>query len=474
VLDCSLGADRPAELPWAALGAPARDQFTAGLPLLVGDARTDPATAGAFEDAIRPLRWRSLAVVPLGGGGEALWLAARLPRSWSAADGRLLRSAADLLALAWESGRTMAALRRAQRSRDEYLAMLAHELRGPMAPMRTDLSMLAAHIDPLTEAERLRGRVERQLAQLARLTDGLLDIARLTQGKVTLRRAAVDLRRVVEAAVEGCRSALAGRRQELALRLPDDPVVVDGDAARLEQVVANLLANASKYTPEGGHAWVALGAADGEAVLAVRDDGIGLTREFLPHVFEPFTQSERGADRAAGGLGLGLALVRRIVELHGGRVLAESPGAGRGATFTVRLPLRRNGEAADDEGAAAGPAPAAPLRVLVVDDSRDTRESLAEWLRLQGHEAVTAAHADEARALARETRPDVALLDLGLPGIDGFELARLLRADLGAIRLIATSGYGQSEALEQSRQAGFDLHLVKPLDLRALREALSA
>ena len=473
-IDCEPGMERPGDLPWSALDAPARDRFATGLPVLVGDARTDPATAEAFDETFRPLRWRSLAVVPLGNGGDALWLAARLPRTWGAADGRLLRSVADLLALAWESCRTMVALRRAQRSRDEYLAMLAHELRGPMAPMRTDLSMLARQIDPLSEAERLRGRVERQLGQLARLTDGLLEVARLTQGKVRLRREAVDLRRVVEGAVEGCRSTLAERRQELAVRLPDDPVVVDGDAARLEQVVVNLLANASKYTPEGGHAWVALTAGDGEAVLAVRDDGIGITREFLPHAFEPFTQSERGADRAAGGLGLGLALVRRVSELHGGRVEADSAGTGQGATFTIRLPVRRNGEAVDDDGSGPVTALTAPLKVLVVDDSRDTRESLAEWLRLQGHEVMTAAHADEARSLARETRPDVALLDIGLPGIDGYQLARLLREDLREIRVIATSGYGQPEALERSREAGFDLHLVKPLDLRALRDALAS
>jgi len=472
-VDRSLGIERPWHLPWAALAAPARDRFSNGLPLLVGDARTDPATAETFDETFRPLRWRSLAVVPLGTGGDALWLAARLPRSWSAADGRLLRSVADLLALAWESCRTMVALRRAQRGRDEYLAMLAHELRGPMAPMRTDLSMLARQTDPLSEAERLRGRVERQLGQLARLTDGLLDVARLTQGKVKLRREAIDLRRVVEAAVEACRATLAERHQEVAVRLPDDPVVVDGDAARLEQVVVNLLANASRYTPEGGHAWVALAAGDGEAVLAVRDDGIGMTHEFLPHVFEPFTQSERGADRAAGGLGLGLALVRRIGELHGGRVEADSAGTGQGATFTIRLPLRRSGVAPGEDGAGPMPVPAAPLKVLVVDDSRDARESLAEWLRLQGHEVMTAGHADQARALAREIRPDVGLLDIGLPGVDGHQLARLLREDLGEIRLIATSGYGQPEALERSREAGFDLHLVKPLDLRALRDALS-
>lgn len=471
-LEVALDLDGPGDgLPWPALSEAGRSRVAAGLPLLIGDCRNDPVTAEMYDTGFQPLHWRSLAVLPLG-AGSALWLAGREPRAWSAVEGRVLRSAADLLALASESGRTMDELRRAQRSRDDYLAMLAHELRGPMAPMRTDLSILAEKIDPLSEAERLRSRVERQVVQLARLTDDLLDVARLTQGKVRLERAPVDLRAVVETAVEGCRPTLAERRQELVVRLPERPVTVDGDAARLEQVVAALLANASKYSPEGSHAWIALTREEGEAVLAVRDDGMGLAADFLPYAFEPFTQSERGADRAAGGLGLGLALVRRVIELHGGRVGADSEGVGHGSTFTIRLPLHRNAPAAESGGESAEQSNVGPRRVLVVDDNRDARDSLAEWLRMQGHEVVTAANAEEALEKAREHRPEVGLLDIGLPGVDGYQLAELLRAELHGIQLVATSGYGQPEALERSRHAGFDLHLVKPLDLRALADAI--
>lgn len=411
--------------------------------------------------------------------GNPLWQLAAdralaLVAIWAVAAAGLgaLRSAADFLALAAEDAQTRVELRHAQKSRDEYLAMLAHELRGPMAPMRTDLSILAGKIDPLSEAARLRGRVERQLAQLARLTDGLLDVARLTQGQVRLEPRPVDLRRVVETAVESCRPALAERRQELAVRVPERPVTVDGDAARLEQVVANLLANASKYSPEGSHAWVALTVQDGEAAIAVRDDGAGLAADFLPYAFEPFSQAERGADRAAGGLGLGLALVQRVTELHGGRVEAASEGVGHGSTFTVRLPLHRHDGSAENGADPAGNGAAARRRVLVVDDNRDARESLAEWLRMQGYEVVTAAHAQEALERAREAKPEIGLLDIGLPGLDGYQLAGLLREELGEIKLLATSGYGQPEALERSRRAGFDLHLVKPLDLRSLADAI--
>ncbi len=470
-VEVALDPPAPAALPWSALGEAGRGRLAAGLPLLVADLRADPPTAEGYPDTFQPLRWRSLAVLPLA-SGAALWLAGRRPRAWGAADARVLRSAADLLALAAEGGRTRVELRHAQKSRDEYLAMLAHELRGPMAPMRTDLSILAGRIDPLSEAERLRGRVERQLGQLARLTDGLLDVARLTQGQVRLEPRPVDLRRVVETAVESCRPALAERRQELAVRLPERPVTVDGDAARLEQVVANLLANASKYSPEGSHAWVALTVQDGEAAIAVRDDGAGLAADFLPYAFEPFSQGERGADRAAGGLGLGLALVRRVTELHGGRVEAASEGVGHGSTFTVRLPLHRHEGAAENGADPTGNGAIAPRRVLVVDDNRDARESLAEWLRMQGYEVVTAAHAQEALERAREAKPEIGLLDIGLPGLDGYQLAGLLRGELGEIKLVATSGYGQPEAIERSRRAGFDLHLVKPLDLRSLADAI--
>jgi PAS domain S-box-containing protein len=386
-----------------------------------------------------------------------------------------------------ERKRAEEALREADRRKDEFLAMLAHELRNPLAPIRTANRILqeAGPADPLFE--RNRGIIERQVEKMARLVDDLLDVSRITRGQVRLERGPADLREVVAHAVEAAHPLIEAQGHELSLCLPEAPVVIEADRLRLEQVVTNLLNNAARYTDCGGRITAELQRAGSEAVLRVRDTGRGIGPELLPHVFELFTQGERGLDRSQGGVGIGLTLVKRLVELHGGTVDAMSDGPGRGAEFIVRLPI---GTALDEEGGANRPDPhersagavcgssaamGRSRRVLVVDDNRDGADALVELLELWGYEA----HAvyDGARALeaARRLRPAVVFLDIGMPGTDGYQVARQLRGDpeLRSAALVALTGYGRSEDRERAAEAGFDLHLTKPVDPRRIRAFLS-
>jgi signal transduction histidine kinase/ActR/RegA family two-component response regulator len=370
------------------------------------------------------------------------------------------------------------ALRAEDQRKDEFLAMLAHELRNPLAPISTGAELLrqAGGADP--RIARTSAIIARQAAHMKRLVDDLLDVSRVTRGLVVLDRATLDLRGAVSAAVDQVQPTADRRGQAIDVDLGPGPLPVLGDAARLTQVVGNLLHNASKFSPAGARIHVSAHGEGDALVLRVADAGCGIGPELLPKVFDLFTQGSRDADRSQGGLGLGLALVKHLVELHGGSVRADSPGPGQGATFTVRLP-----RAAQDatrppvapQAGAQAQAKAQHLRILVVDDNRDAAESLGTLLELEGHAVTVLCDPLEALALAQRSDHDVYLLDIGLPGMDGAELARRLRALAGKqdALLVAITGYGQAADRARSSEAGFDHHLVKPVDPAALRDLLA-
>jgi PAS domain S-box-containing protein len=369
------------------------------------------------------------------------------------------------------------ALKEADRRKDEFLAMLAHELRNPLAPISNALHLARL---PGADSRQAIDLIERQVEHMVRLVDDLLDVSRITRGKIELRRERADLAAVVVRAVEGSRPLIDARRHALDLRLPDDPLPVDGDPVRLAQVVWNLLNNAAKYTPEGGRIGVAVEREGGEAVVRVRDTGMGIPADMLARVFDLFTQVDRTLDRAEGGLGIGLTLVRRLTEMHGGTVEAHSDGPGQGSEFVVRLPLAAGASLAEAPGQ-GGPAPPPGLptpgrRVLLVDDNRDSADTLAMLLRLLGHDVRTAYEGRQALAVAGAYQPDLVLLDIGLPGLNGYEVAAQLRAmpRMGRAVLVALTGYGSEEDRRQARAAGFNQHMVKPVDLDALRELLAS
>jgi signal transduction histidine kinase/ActR/RegA family two-component response regulator len=375
-------------------------------------------------------------------------------------------------------------LEEASRRKDEFLAMLSHELRNPLAPIRNAVEVIRMIVPPESKLRWAADVTDRQVRQLTRLVDELLDVARISQGKIVLKQAPVDLVTVVAQCVETHRPGIAARRLELSVSLPGQPVVVRGDATRLAQVVDNLLTNATKYTPDGGSIELSVardvGPAGDRAVLTVSDDGIGIEAELLPYVFELFEQGKRALDRTQGGLGVGLTLVQRLVLLHGGEVQATSEGAGRGARFQVRLPCLE-----EERARASGPADAAadPIlqaavgrRILVVDDNADVAETTSMLLTLSGHEVRTARDGPQALACAAEFEPEVVLLDIGLPQMDGYEVARRMRTlpqTHGAL-LIALTGYGQQADRAQGKAAGFDGHLLKPVDARALGRLIDA
>jgi PAS domain S-box-containing protein len=372
------------------------------------------------------------------------------------------------------------------RRKDEFLAMLSHELRNLLAPVLNAVSVMALGPDDRATIDWSRELIGRQVGLMTRLVDDLLDVARISKGKIALDRAPLAVSALAAAAVESSRPLIDARRHALSVRLPEEPLRVEGDATRLTQVVVNLLNNAAKYTPEGGRIALEVAAEGDRVVLAVSDNGRGIPRAMLPHVFDLYTQVEETLDQAAGGLGLGLTLVQRIVALHGGEVSAHSDGPGTGSTFRVRLPRLAAPAAPAPAGEAAPPAPerngqgrgrgAGGRRVLVVDDARDSADTLARILRMLGHEVRAVYDGPEAVAAAREFRPETVLLDLSLPAMDGFEVARRLRAEPGldGLRLVALTGYGGEADRARTRDAGFDAHLTKPVELDALRALLAA
>jgi signal transduction histidine kinase/CheY-like chemotaxis protein len=363
------------------------------------------------------------------------------------------------------------ALRQAERHKDEFLAVVAHELRNHLAPVVTSAAILGLEGVEAAAARQARETMGRQLGLMTRLVGDLLDAARLKQGKVTLKPEPVQLATVLAQAVETARPQVEERGHALAVAVADDPPLwVDGDAGRLTQVFVNLLTNAAKYTPTGGHLGLAAAHEDDRVVVRVRDDGVGIPRDLLGRVFGLFAQVGE-AEGERGGLGVGLSVVKSLIELHGGSVEAQSDGAGRGAEFVVRLPAARPRQPDAPPATAAPTQDGSPARrVLVVDDKRDSADSLGMLLGLLGHAVRTAYDGPEALLAAREFRPEVILLDLGLPTLGGLEVARRLRAepDLRGVMLVAVSGYGGEEDLRRTRDAGFDGHLVKPYALEQL------
>jgi PAS domain S-box-containing protein len=377
-------------------------------------------------------------------------------------------------------------LAEAARRKDEFLGMLAHELRNPLHAISAASNVLDR---AAPSSIRPRDVIHRQLSVLARLVDDLLEVSRMTRGTIQLRKLPMDLGQVVRQASQGSRAILESRKQQLSVLLPDEPFLIEGDDLRLEQVVMNLLANASKFSSPGGAITVELRERwDGDlrlAELLVRDQGIGIPRDMLGKIFDPFVQVDQSLARSLGGLGIGLSMVKSLVELHGGSVLAKSAGLGKGAELVVHLPAKRDLSAAEQPLATrpssvprepSTPNPSLPdeLRVLVVEDNEDTLELVQMWLRSLGHEVQGASDGNAGLQSAITMKPDVALVDIGLPGIDGYEVARSVRAsDAGnGIYMVAVTGYGRPEDRARALDAGFDAYIVKPLDVAGLKRAL--
>jgi signal transduction histidine kinase len=365
-------------------------------------------------------------------------------------------------------------LAREDRRKDEFLAVLAHELRNPLAPLQNALALLARGGGDPARLAQTRAIMERQLKHLVRLVDDLLDVSRIRSGKILLARERLDLARVVQDAVEMSQPLIVARKHLLSVQLPDEPLTLVADPTRLPQLIANLLNNAAKYTPDGGRITLTAVSQDAEVTLRVRDSGIGMTREALAAVFELFAQA-RSAHTIEGGLGVGLSVARALAALHGGTLEAHSDGPGRGSEFVLRLPLTHDtGIHAEDSIAEPAEPLAMPSKVIIVDDNADAADTLVELLRHTGYEARAAYDGAGALDAARRWKPDVMVLDLGMPGMDGYQLAEAVRndPDLMGTRLVALSGYGQDEDRRRARAAGFDAHLVKPVDIEVLDAAL--
>jgi PAS domain S-box-containing protein len=367
------------------------------------------------------------------------------------------------------------ALKEADRRKDEFLAILAHELRNPLAPIRNSLHILrlTSHEDPT--AERVSKLMERQVDHMVRLVDDLLEVSRITRGKIELRTERVELAAVVRSAVETSRGLIEAGHHELRLDLPAEPLTVEGDPVRLTQVFSNLLNNAAKYTEEGGRIELEIEPHDHRARITIRDNGTGIPAEMLPRVFDLFAQGDRSTSRSQGGLGIGLTLVKMLVEMHGGTVAARSAGRGFGSTFVVELPL----VASEELGMTSPPAPSrllSPRRILVVDDNQDAAASLGMLLKLLGAEVRVVYNGLDALEAIDAYRPEVVLLDIGMPGMDGHEVARRLRAKPNGreVTLIALTGWGQDKDRRSSQLAGFDHHLIKPADVGELETLLDS
>jgi CheY-like chemotaxis protein len=365
-----------------------------------------------------------------------------------------------------------ARIREEQRLKDEFLATLGHELRNPLAPIHSSAELLSHLSLPESRAVSAVEVIRRQTRQLMRQVDDLLDIARITQGHISLQSETLDLADVIAQAIEAVQPLIQARHHQLTEIWNSRPLFVRGDKARLIQCISNLVGNAAKYTDCGGQIRISARSNQGRAIIEIADNGRGIAPELLPKVFDLFVQGSRTLDRAEGGLGIGLAIVKRLIEMHGGEVTAHSEGLGCGSTLEVRLPLARKSEPAVPE---ATDLRAPRRRVLIVDDNADAANSLAALLNLCGHETQVAYSARAALESIEAFRPEVVLLDIGLPEMDGYELARRLRAmeKLAGVRLVAVTGYGQTDDRQRALAAGFDEHLVKPADIAALDRAIA-
>jgi signal transduction histidine kinase/ActR/RegA family two-component response regulator len=399
-------------------------------------------------------------------------------RRFSPAEMDLLQAFADQAALAIWSVQSLAReqvaraeAEAANRAKDQFLALLAHELRNPLAPILTAAAVVRRAGAP-PAIERSLGIVERQAAHLARLLDDLLDVSRITQGTIELRRERVALDRAIGHALETTRPQIEAMGHVVSLSQPPAPLHVDADPTRLEQILVNVLNNAVKYTSPKGSIAVGVAEEDGEAVLKIRDTGIGISPDILPRIFDLFTQGDQSLAHTTGGLGIGLSLVRRLAELHGGRVSAHSDGPGRGSEFTIRLPLSPTSD--DLAVPPRQPKDRCPAcRVLIVEDKVDTQETLRMFLENEGHRISVAPDGPSALARVESSEFDIALVDIGLPVMDGYEVARRMRADHPQMILVAVSGYGRAEDRQRSLETGFDAHLTKPVSPDRLTDVLA-
>jgi signal transduction histidine kinase/ActR/RegA family two-component response regulator len=429
---------------------------------LSGSIESAALAAGALARGERP-------VIAPSSVAEVALLAAALERS---ADLLLARDQAlqEHLAHA-EAARAEAET--ASRAKDEFLAMLGHELRNPLGPILNGVYLLRELLPPEEKIEHIQAMIERQVSHIIRMVDDLLETSRITRGKIVLETRALDLRDVVREVCDDFRLSFEKARIALRCAVPETPAWIDGDETRLTQCLGNLLHNALKFTPADGKVFVSLEKDEKQARLEIQDDGCGLDPALLPALFQPFSQGPQALDRRQGGLGLGLALVKGLVELHGGTVRAFSAGPGQGTRFTILLPLAIPRQ--EPAPPVAGEGKVIPQRILIVEDMRDAAESLEMLLTLAGHEARIAASGREALEIAAELAPDVVICDIGLPDIDGYTLARRLREipALHAARFVALTGYGQEEDVRRAHDAGFTVHLTKPVELERLRQVLA-
>ncbi|WP_323140876.1 PAS domain-containing hybrid sensor histidine kinase/response regulator [Massilia phyllosphaerae] len=455
-----------------------------GEAVIVEDVLLDPPYA-AFRAIAAQSGYRAVLSIPLRvPGGEVLGMLSahfRAPHRASAHQLRVLelygRQAVDLI----DRLRTEQALRDADRRKDEFLATLAHELRNPLAPISNAMILLRPNGDHRRRADHLIGMVQRQVRHIVRLVDDLLEVSRITRGKIELRRTPAVLADILHAALETTRPLIEQAGHRLRADLPDEPLVLDADSVRLTQVFSNLLNNAAKYTPPGGDIALAARRVGPEVEVSVRDNGIGIPAAMLGRVFDIFVQGDRngdgsnGGNGSNGGLGIGLTMARSLVELHAGRIEARSDGPGLGSEFVVRLPLLLH-TPADAPAPDTASAPLSGRRLLVVDDNRDAADSLALLLSSSGAEVRVGYGGEEALAAIAGWAPDAAIIDLGMPGIDGCQLAGMLRADLRyrGMLLVALTGWGQRADRERSRACGFDAHLTKPAEIAALTACLAA
>jgi signal transduction histidine kinase/DNA-binding response OmpR family regulator len=423
---------------------------------------------------------RAAAICPLMAGDEIRGALALLGevRRFDSGHVSLIREFASRASIAMENARLYSAVQEADQRKNEFLAMLAHELRNPLAPIRNAVHILATAESLPPKLSWARDVIGRQADHMSRLIDDLLDVSRIVQGKVAVKPEKLQLSTVVERSVEASAPRLHQREQVLDLVLPPEPIEIEGDSVRLSQVLSNLINNACKFSPVGSHIRLEAGYRDGELQIAVKDQGAGIAPEFLPRMFELFAQADQSLDRSQGGLGIGLTLVKHLVELHGGRVWAESEGLGKGATVALALPAKvASGPAAPLPSVTHTPTPAGATasRILVVDDLAASAETLMTLLEMEGFEVRVAHEGQAALEIAREFKPNVVLLDIGLPGMNGFEVAHGLRRlpECRDALLIALTGYGEAESRSRSAQAGFDFHMVKPADVNLLLAMLA-
>jgi PAS domain S-box-containing protein len=455
-----------------------------GQPEMVADINDELLVAAARDEEhlrlLRELGLRSYIGVPMIAHGQSLgvlsFITSESGRRYGPADLTLAEDLAHRAAVAIDNARLYAELRQTDRLKDEFLAMLAHELRNPLAPIRNALYIMKQSGAGGGAFEQAQDMADRQVRHMARLLDDLLDVARINRGRIELRKETVDVAVITQRTVEAMRPLIDERRHELTVSLADEPLHVEADPTRLEQVLTNLLNNAAKYTDPGGRITVSAGREDGEVVLRVRDTGIGIAPDILPRIFDLFVQAERRLDRSQGGIGIGLTLVRKLIELHGGRIEATSAGIGQGSEFIIRLPATTNQPIPNPGEPAPAPSPQLPRRrVLVVDDSPDAADSLALLLKLAGQDVRAVYEGPAALTQAETYRPDLVFLDIGMPGLDGYEVARRLRRlpNAGDMFLVALTGWGQDEDRRRSQEAGFDRHLIKPVEMKDLHELLA-